>query len=338
MPLTKVMKWTSLLSLLSFSFLLVSTHEAAALSEPTLVASFDADALETPEALWIDQHNDVFVTLGLTGELRQIASDGSQSTFAMLPLGAPPMTFCFGFVPALTGVDRDAKGDWYLGLRSCQPGRTGIYELDPDGTNQRLIGPMPDGLLPNGLAVVGDTVYVAESFGGGVWTVPTSGGAATLWNADPLLQPAPGSGLPGANGLKFFDGAIVVASSQKGLVVEIPINCDGSSGTAFELANTNPFGCDDFSFDRNGALYCGTDLYDTLLQVGPDGTWSVLYTAADGLDGPSATLFGNGPQGQTLYVANAALPFFSSTHTPSIFKVDLGVRTAQDRPQRNCRP
>ena len=62
------------------------------------------------------------------------------------------------------------------------------------------------------------------------------------------------------------------------------------------------------------------------MKVAPDGTSSVLLTAADGLDGPSSCAFGvHGGDNQHLYVNNAAFPFFSQTHRPAILRVDIGL-------------
>src|SRR5262249_13367792 len=71
---------------------------------PEIVASFAPAALETPESVAFDHHGAAYVTLALTGEIRRVAPDGTQSTFAILPLGAPPLTFCGSFFAGLTAI------------------------------------------------------------------------------------------------------------------------------------------------------------------------------------------------------------------------------------------
>jgi hypothetical protein len=52
-----------------------------------------------------------------------------------------------------------------------------------------------------------------------------------------------------------------------------------------------------------------------------------ILTAADGLDGPTALLFGRGSEGFNLYVTNAAFPFFQvpPPRLPSLLRLKLEV-------------
>src|SRR5687768_5354122 len=50
------------------------------------IALFDPAAFETPESVQVDRHGHIYVSLALTGEIRKIAPDGTQSTLAFLPL------------------------------------------------------------------------------------------------------------------------------------------------------------------------------------------------------------------------------------------------------------
>ncbi|HEX6861500.1 MAG TPA: hypothetical protein VF414_01730, partial [Thermoanaerobaculia bacterium] len=85
-------------------------------------------------------------------------------------------------------------------------------------------------------------------------------------------------------------------------------------------------GCDDFALDVHGSIYCTTDPTNLLVRLDPDGTTEILLTAADGLDGPTAATFGRtGHDRFNLYVTNAAFPFFSLTHRPSLMRLHLAV-------------
>jgi len=86
------------------------------------VALFDALALETPESIAIDHDNNKYISLALTGEIRKIASDGPQSAYAVLPLGAPLLTFCGPFFAGLTGITFDEHDNLYANLASCDTG------------------------------------------------------------------------------------------------------------------------------------------------------------------------------------------------------------------------
>src|SRR5262249_43337575 len=55
------------------------------------LANFDASKLEAPESIAIDVEGNISTSLVLTGEIRKIAPDGTQTTPALLPIG-PPLT------------------------------------------------------------------------------------------------------------------------------------------------------------------------------------------------------------------------------------------------------
>ena len=98
----------------------------------------------------------------------------------------------------------------------------------------------------------------------------------------------------GPNGIKVFKGEVYVSHSAAGTILAIPILRNGTAGEPRIHAHLPaPSGCDDFSFDVHGALYCATNPFRTLVKVNQDGSTEVLLTSADGLDGPTATAFGN---------------------------------------------
>ncbi|HEX3553834.1 MAG TPA: hypothetical protein VIA62_11465 [Thermoanaerobaculia bacterium] len=94
---------------LTLSLVLVALAPAALLAHPpdagTLetAVSFDPQALETPENIVIEKSGTMYVSLALTGEIRRIAPDGTQSTLISLPIG-PPLTLCGPFFNAVTGI------------------------------------------------------------------------------------------------------------------------------------------------------------------------------------------------------------------------------------------
>src|SRR5262245_64289298 len=118
---------------------LVTLHSTTASAHPDAqgsvetVALFDADTLETPENIAIDNDNTKYISLALTGEIRKIAPDGTQSTFAELPLGAPPLTFCGSFFAGLTGLTLDEHDNLYANVASCDAGSRGVWKIPHDG-------------------------------------------------------------------------------------------------------------------------------------------------------------------------------------------------------------
>ena len=63
------------------------------------------------------------------------------------------------------------------------------------------------------------------------------------------------------------------------------------------------------------------------MRIAPDGSQETVLTAADGLDGPTALLFGRAAEGFDLYVTNAAFPFFQvpPPRLPSLLRLKLQV-------------
>ena len=295
------------------------------------VIRFNPQALETPENLVFDKSGTLYMSLALTGEIRRIAPDGTQSTLILLPIG-PPLTFCGPFFNAVTGITLDDHdGTLYASVVACDTAFRGIWRISPDGHGE-VIANLPLAAIPNGLDLDDDELYVADSSMGVIWRVPAAGGPAEIWLDHPLLKLPPDApaGFPGPNGLKLFHGEVYVSNSAAGTILAIPIAHDGSAGEPRIHAHLPaPSGCDDFSFDVHGALYCTTDPFLTVVKVNPDGSTEILLTAADGLDGPTATAFGRKGQDRfNLYITNGAFPFFSTTHQPSLMRLHLGVQGA----------
>lgn len=286
------------------------------------VALFNPLTPDTPESIVIDHKGNKFISMALTGEIRKIAADGTQSTHAVLPVGV------FSFEPpnppigAITAMALDNDGTIYVNVVASDPANRGVWAVAPDGSI-RMLAQLPANAIPNGIALRHDVLYVADSELGVVWRVPTEGGAATIWVDDPLLKPAI-PGLPGANGLQIFHNEVYVANSSQALIVAIGINRGGAAGAIRIHATGVP--CDDFAFDVYGDLYATTDPFNTVLRVAPDGSVTTLLTAADGLDGPTSVAFGRKRADKfNLYICNAAFPFFSATHRPSLMKLHLDV-------------
>ena len=295
-----------------------------AFAQVETVAQFNPSLLETPESIAIDHDNNKYVSLALTGEIRKIASDGSQSTYVTLPLGAPPLTFCGSFFAGLTGLTFDEHDNLYANLASCDPGSRGVWKIPHDGQPPTRIGALSLQSLPNGIVHHRDFVYVADSVIGAIWRVPDTGGIAEIWANGPELGQLP-NGLPGPNGLKLFEGELYVSNPSQSTVVAVRVQPDGTAG-AIRTHATGVF-CDDFAFDVHGSLYCGTDPFNTVVRIAPDGSMETILTAADGLDGPTALLFGRNKDGFELYVTNGAFPFFPvpPPRLPSLLRLKLEV-------------
>lgn len=147
-----------------------------------------------------------------------------------------------------------------------------------------------------------------------------------IWAADPLLAIPPGSTFPGPNGLRVFRREVLVANSSTGSIVAVPIQPNGTAGTAYVRASLPfPQGSDEFAIDVHGAIYCTTDPFNTLVRRDPDGTTEVRLTATDLLDGPTSAAFGRrGRNRKNLYIINGAFPIFGGLR-PSLMRLRLAT-------------
>jgi sugar lactone lactonase YvrE len=323
------------LSALSLALALTPAAWAHKPDAPSLdtVVLFNSVQLETPESIAISPSGDIFISLALTGEIRRIAPDGTQSTVAVLPIG-PPLTICGPFLNAVTGITLDPHGDLFVSVVSCELEHRGIWKVSQDGSAE-ILATLPLASIPNGIAVHQGWVYVADSSQPFVWRAPVDRadtGEAEVWLDSPLLAGvfSPGLPLPGANGLQVFRGEVYVSNSTQGTIIAIPFEPDGSAGTP-RVHGVMPegTGCDDFAFDVHGSLYCTTDPTNLLVRMDPDSSIHILLTVADGLDGPTSATFGRTGQDRfNLYINSGAFPFFSTTHRPSLMRLHLDVQGA----------
>jgi sugar lactone lactonase YvrE len=308
------------------SILLAAAVVGPAAASPAVetIKLFDPSLGETPESIQFDRRGNFVVSLALTGEVRRIGRDGSEQTLAFVPL-RPDLQPCgnaFG-LPIMGALALDPHDNVYVAVAPCDPGAIGLYRIPAAGGAPVRIAALPADALPNGVAYRAGWLYVADSNRGAVWRIAADGSSTSVWTADPLLAPLPDF-FPGPNGLQIFHDEVYVAVSDRAHVVAFPIQADGSAGPG--RIHTSGIGLDDFAFDVEGNLYGTTDPFNTVVRVAPDGSQQVLLTAADGLDGPTSCAFGvHGGDRKTLYVNNAAFPFFSTTHRPSILGVDIGI-------------
>jgi len=321
------------MSKLSLALILCLVFAAgASAADLSTVALFNPAAFEAPESVQFDRHGNAYLSLALTGEIRKITPGGTQSTLAFLPI-RPDVVPCgnaFG-LPIMGSITLDHQGNVYASVNSCDPSQLGVWKVTPQGAVSLVAG-LPQGAAPNGIAYHEGWLYVADTLLGRVWRIHSDGsGSPEVWTADPLLTPLFIPLVPGPNGLQVFRGEVYVAVSDRAHVAAFRINEDGSAGAG--RVHASGVGLDDFAFDVDGNLYGTTDPFNTVVRIRPDGTSEVLLTAADGLDGPTSTAFGVGKESKSLYITNAAFPFFPgpTPRRPSLMRLGVGI-PGQPRP------
>ena len=119
--------------------------------------------------------------------------------------------------------------------------------------------------------------------------------------------------------------ALYVASTEKGLIAQVPVLPDGSPG-ALSIVAQGPdlFMIDGIALDVHGVIYAALIGQNRIVAVNPaSDIVTQLAGPADGVDGPASLAFGTGGgERQDLYFTNYAI--LSQAH-PGVLKMDAGV-------------
>ncbi|MGH7571354.1 MAG: SMP-30/gluconolactonase/LRE family protein [Gemmatimonadota bacterium] len=306
---------------------------------------FDLSAGEVPEGIAFDSEGRLYVGLAPLGKILRIGPDGMESTFAtLLPTPIPA-----GGPPGLLGLAIIASGDVYAALVSFDPATHGVYRIDGRTTAfERLPGSAAI-CWPNALAFDHrGNLYVTEStrvcsgepMVGAVWRI-SPGGRAEPWaeSADLAGNGALGLGVPiGANGIAFRPGGggpgrLIVANTETGALLSIPIHPDGTAGEVETLVQDQRLlPLDGIVPDVHGTIYAMVIGQNRIVKVSPDGLdLEDVADATNGLVLPVNAAFGTvGDDRRRLFVANFALPASVlppgfPPSDPGIVVIDIGV-------------
>lgn len=249
---------------------------------------FSEPRLNHPEGLAIDAQGNVWCG-GEAGEIYRIAADGS-SIERMASTG--------GFT---LGLAFDAQGRLY----TCDLKHAAVFRFDPasgslepfaagDGAARMRVPNVPVVDAGRTCLYVSDSHHFEEA-GPGVWRFDLDTGAGTLWYDRPLRF---------ANGLALSADrqSLYVAETFARRVARIPIQPDGTAGTAEVFIQDLQGLPDGLVFDRQGRLYVCCYEPSRVLRADPDGQVSLL------IDDPEAHLLchpTNGAfRGQDLFTSN----------------------------------
>lgn len=276
-----------------------------------IVAHFNLATGQTAENAVVEPDGTTDVSFAVANQVAQVSPDGTVSLLAQLPAGGK----CAIYPGSATlGLARAHDGTVYV-VECAADANTGVWALRR-GHAPVQIAQLPAAGLPNGMAIderTGD-LYVADSYLGQVWKVPTRGGAPCEWAAGPQLRKV---SFGGANGLAVHNGAVWISNTDLGLIVRIPIRQDdGTAGPIQTVASALP-GVDDFSvIGRDNTIIAALNFSSQVVRIVPGRQPQVLLTAADGLSNPTSVRVHDG----SLYVTNAA--YFTGTD-PNLLVDDI---------------
>lgn len=290
-------------------------------AEPEIVA--DLEPPELPENLAIDDDGNVYASLAVTGEIRQVGPDGSESTVAQLDVGEEGI---------LLGITVD-DGVIHAALGSGEEETHGVWRVpvDEGGEPERMAALPPAESTPNGIIHHPDdseTLLVSDHTGGAIWRVTSDG--AEPWVDDPLLDPDPYAEMGvGADGLAVHpDGDVFVDNLDFGGIVRVPVEDDGSAGEPeVFLQDDSLIGCDGLTFSEEGNLYVAVNAANEVVRVTPEQEVETVVSGGD-LDFPADVHFGTTEE-TSLYICNFAFGSFlaeDATANPSLMRIDVGER------------
>jgi len=296
-----------------------------------VILSLDSRAGELPEGIALDQEGNVYVSMGYPdgmgggfGQIRKVSPDGTQTVLVDFGSGSAP-----------AGLALDGDGALYFAHAD------GVFRVTEGAEPERLPG-TENIILANGLAFdSGGDLYASDSELGAVWLMAVGWeDEAEIWIQHDLLFGCDEYDPRGANGIAFWQDSMIVANTQRGILVTVPVMEDGSAGEPAILAGVDD--CDDplddldsldgIALDEEGNVFALLVMKNKLVRIDPtDGSFETVLSAADGLFNPASITFGTveGDR-ESVFFTNFALlpPEPPASLGPGVLKFDVGVQGA----------
>jgi hypothetical protein len=251
-----------------------------------------------PAAAAATNTGDVAAAVGTStgGNIISVGPNGQQRLVATTPSGAfgVPIGLAYGNNHQLYAALPENFGP-------SAPAQGIVLKISPNGQTAPVPGSQgmiaPDGF---GLDSATGNTYVTDISGNALWRI-TPQGTAVPWTSEatnPLLV--------SPDGVKVYDNAVYTSLSA-GQILRIPINPDGSAGTASVWAQVpGPAFFDDMTLDdRTGDVYVARLDTNQILQITPGGHIAPIADHSDGLLGAANMVLIHVGQTGVIYIANS---------------------------------
>jgi DNA-binding beta-propeller fold protein YncE len=283
--------------------------------ETSRVVTFDGlgpvDVAATPNGA-------LYMAMGISGQIRRLPADRTTETgltvsetdlVARLDPGN-------GFLYALDVLDETV----YAARSSRHSSTHGIWQLSDGGDASRLAALDPRRRL-RGLLVDGDRrrLLVTNARRGLLLTVDLDDGTTAEWFDDSLLD----ASVRGPTGLAWLGESVCVTNNERGRLVQIPVEADGSAGAPTALVEnaTRLSGASGVATDGQ-ALYVAAANLNRIVRVEQSGELRTLATDDDGLDIPTGVA--TAPDNDELFVTNFGFEeMVGVTGDPSLSRLRL---------------
>jgi len=289
---------------------------------PHVILGFDQPG-ELPEGIVAAADGSLYFTLAPRGQVlrlprRDARRWGPPRVVATLP---PPLPNA----PGALGLTLDDAGNVYCAYAAFNENR-GVWLVTALGWAFRL--PQSENIVfPNALAFdESGNLFVTDTAAGAVWRIPPGGGAgAAPWITHPTLQGTGVLGNPfplGANGLAWDEchRSLVVANTEQGLLVRIPVLAGGGPGEP-QVLRDDLFTVDGVAVDSRGSIYAAIAGLNEVVRVSADGSLVETLHSGAPLHLPASLAFGRAALDRhTLFITNFAFdPSLGSTGPALIY-------------------
>ena len=243
----------------------------AAKSPPTLTSIHSFTPGTWLENLAVRANGQILATLLTTPQVYQVDPNPSAAHPSTLVHTFPDYLGCLGIAELGSDIFYVVTGNFSISAVTSTPGSYSVWKLNMAGftaggapTTATKVADFPQSVFLNGMTTLqngaGNTLLIADSGAGAVWSLNVKTGAVDKIITDPLMAPTSGATLPvGINGLKVRDQSLYFSNTDQALIGKVDLNADGSAkGPAVTVVGNAP-GADDFQFDPRGDIFIAGD-------------------------------------------------------------------------------
>ena len=297
-------------------FLPIFAHVPEAIVTAKTIAEFPVNTFL--ENIAVNAQGNIFVTSYEEGKIYCVTTDGIYKEFANINGNAAGIAFNRNGNLLIAGAQEKTASD------KIQT----VFQIDQNGSVEPLVA-IADAIFLNGMTYLNDDRYlIADAYKGVVWEVDITAKTAHIWlEHEWLTRLNPANPFPAINGVKIYGNALYASNTQRQQVIRIPLTSDYTPGTP-EVFVTNAH-LDDFAFDVRGNLYGATHVYNSAVQISPDGRVTTIAKAAQGMTGNTALAFGRTPGDRTsVYVTTnggMSLPPATGVEPAKVVRLEVGI-------------